>query len=219
MLRVVTFATPEFSNAASLLRHGAMHDLGAASFREYGPADVDAWLLSAGLSPGDRGHGWYAWKAHVIRRALADAADGDRVLWLDSTCLPETLAPGGLAPRAAVHLFALAGGPSTLRQVCESGAVGDIMSAALAQPWQPALRRNAPAALALMVALLAAGCADEQEAEEEKKRAAFKDEDAYDSEEERKKKKAEAANQPAPSCAPRTPGQPVAAATQPGVRR
>ena len=65
--------------------------------------------------------------------------------------------------------FALAGGPSTLRQVCDSGAVGDMMRAALAQPWQPALRRNAPAALALMVALLAAGCADEQEAEEEKK--------------------------------------------------
>jgi hypothetical protein len=129
MLRVVTFATPEFSNAASLLRHGAMHDLGAASFREYGPADVDAWLLSAGLSPGDRGHGWYAWKAHVIRRALADAADGDRVLWLDSTCLPETLAPGGLAPRAAVHLFALAGGPYPLSAWtsprCLAGLGGD----------------------------------------------------------------------------------------------
>ena len=65
--------------------------------------------------------------------------------------------------------FALAGGPSALRQVCQSGAVGEMMRAALAQPWQPALRRNAPAALALMVALLAAGCADEQEAKEAKK--------------------------------------------------
>ena len=65
--------------------------------------------------------------------------------------------------------FALAGGSSTLRQVCESGAVGDILRAALAQPWQPALRRNAPAALALITALLAAGCANEEEAEEAKK--------------------------------------------------
>lgn len=114
MLRVVTFATPEFSNAAALLRHAAVRDLGACAFAEYGPADVDAWLLSAGLSPGDRGHGWYAWKAHVIRRALAEAADGDRVLYLDSTCLPA--AGELLTPLAPVHLFALAGGPYPLRE-------------------------------------------------------------------------------------------------------
>jgi hypothetical protein len=128
MLRVVTFATPEFSNAAALLRHAAVHDLGAGSFAEYGPADVDGWLLSVGLSPNDRGHGWWAWKAHVIRRALAAAADGDRVLWLDSTCLPE---PGDLAPRAAVHLFALSGGAYPLSAWTSPRCLAGLGGAAL----------------------------------------------------------------------------------------
>ena len=62
--------------------------------------------------------------------------------------------------------FVLAGESFLLRQVCERGGVGDMMRAALAQPWQPALRRNAPTALALIMALLAAGCADGREEEE-----------------------------------------------------
>ena len=71
--------------------------------------------------------------------------------------------------------FALAGGARTLRQVCASGAVGEMLLFALEQPWQPALRRCAPIALALIMALLAAGCAegeDEQEKEDEGEQAA-----------------------------------------------
>lgn len=120
MLRVVTFATPDYANASRVLRHAAFRALGAARFREYTPSDVDAWLLSRGLSPSDRGHGWYAWKAHVIRRELEAAADGELVLYLDSTCLPEPFDPAAaataLTPRADVHLFALAGGEYPLRE-------------------------------------------------------------------------------------------------------
>lgn len=111
MLRVITFATPDFGNAARVLRHAAFRSLGAGRFREYTPADVDEWLLSRGLSPGDRGHGWWAWKAHVIRRELDEAADGERVLYLDATCVPDPPPDDGvLQPLADVHLFALAGG-------------------------------------------------------------------------------------------------------------
>ncbi len=111
MLRVITFATPDYSNAARVLRHAAFRALGAGRFREYAPADVDEWLLSRGLSPGDRGHGWWAWKAHVIRRELDEAADGERVLYLDAGCAPEPPPDGGdLRPLADVHLFALSGG-------------------------------------------------------------------------------------------------------------
>lgn len=130
MLRVVTFATDSHANAASLLRQSACAELRPARFRTYVPSDVDAWLLSHGLSPGDRGHGWYAWKSHVIRRELDSAAPGDSVLYLDSTIIVDSPIATLASPDKPVHLFALAGGSYPLSEWtsprCMAGLGADL---------------------------------------------------------------------------------------------
>ena len=130
MLRVVTFATDTHANAASLLRQSACAELRPARFRTYGPSDVDAWLLSHGLSPGDRGHGWYAWKSHVIRRELESAAPGDSVLYLDSTIIVDARVSTPPTPDRPVHVFALAGGSYPLGEWtsprCMKGLADDL---------------------------------------------------------------------------------------------
>ena len=88
-ITVVTFASPEYENAASLLRHSAMHVGGAARVVVHTPATVQALFdQHPHLDPRARGRGWWAWKPYIILRTLAECKGP--VVYMDSTTIVQT---------------------------------------------------------------------------------------------------------------------------------
>jgi glycosyltransferase involved in cell wall biosynthesis len=85
---VVTFASRDFEGSACYLRHSALHVGGADAVHVFGERDVAGFFdrhphLLAGRGR-ERGHGWWAWKPHLIGRVLDRVPDGDVVVWVDA---------------------------------------------------------------------------------------------------------------------------------------
>lgn len=82
----VTFATPAFRVRQWLLVRSALACGGADHVRCWNRAGLrrDGFIQRhADLFPGSTGFGWYAWKPHIILRALEEACDGDLVVYQD----------------------------------------------------------------------------------------------------------------------------------------
>ena len=83
---VICFGTPEYAGSLCALRHSALTAGGADAVTVYGPDDVTAFFEANPelLRGTPRGYGWWAWKPHLIHRALTEAADGEWVVYVDA---------------------------------------------------------------------------------------------------------------------------------------
>ena len=93
-IHVVTFATPEYANSAEVLRHSAVLNGNADTFRIYTPHDdcVERFLGASGLDGRERAFGFWGWKPAIIDDALhrPEVREGDVVLYLDTAIMVES---------------------------------------------------------------------------------------------------------------------------------
>lgn len=85
MIHHISYATPNFSQAADLLRRSAEW-FGIKGTRILGPDDETPARLRREhpeIMSQRRGAGYFLWKPHLIRDALTAAKDGDVVLYTD----------------------------------------------------------------------------------------------------------------------------------------
>lgn len=105
-ITVVTFATPEYANAAALLRHSAMHAGGAARVVVHTPATIPEYFQeNPALDPKARGYGWWAWKPYVILKTLREFKG--RVVYLDAAIIVKKSLDGLFDPQRIMSFFEL----------------------------------------------------------------------------------------------------------------
>lgn len=85
-ITVVTFATPDYENAAALLRHSAIHAGGAARVVVHTPATIARFFQeNPALDTKARGYAFWSWKPYVILETLRECKG--RVLYLDAAVI------------------------------------------------------------------------------------------------------------------------------------
>ena len=85
-LTVLTFASAEYAQSAEVLRHSALR-VGRADkvvIRTPEDPDVVAKLTGLGISPKERGCGFWAWKPFIIWQELLNVPDDGVLLYLDA---------------------------------------------------------------------------------------------------------------------------------------
>lgn len=93
-IHVITFATPDYANSAEVLRHSAVLNGNADTFRIYTPRDecVKRFLGASGLNESDRACGFWGWKSAIIAESLIDrpeVLEGDIVVYVDAAAMVE----------------------------------------------------------------------------------------------------------------------------------
>lgn len=129
----ITYATGRFLAAARLLARSAWR-YGIRTTRIYGPADrvvADLAARHPDIMGAERGGGYWLWKPHIIRDALASANDGAVVLYTDAAMV-FVADPGPLLGLAADHpvvLFEMEAMPMATwtKRDCFVGLGADIL--------------------------------------------------------------------------------------------
>jgi hypothetical protein len=86
----ITFATEAYEGSAAVLRHSALTTGEFDEFRVFDKKDIQ-WLMDTYPNhfENSRGFGFWLWKPFLIRNVLDQIADGDIVVYVDSTMVFE----------------------------------------------------------------------------------------------------------------------------------
>jgi len=84
-VRLITFATREFArSAAELAQSAARFGLAATIYTPASPEIAELVRAHPDIARSSRGAGYWLWKPWLLRHALANAPDGDVVLYADA---------------------------------------------------------------------------------------------------------------------------------------
>lgn len=125
---VCSFGTAAYAGALDRLRHAALVHGRADAVFLYNETDVaDFFAANPGhLAPGNRGHGWWAWKPYVILKTFESLADGDTLVYCDA-CVDVLRPLRGILPHDIdIGLFGLGGRGHTIKNWTHAKALKDM---------------------------------------------------------------------------------------------
>ena len=139
-LTLITFATREYAGSAERLRHSAVGVGGCDAAVIFAPKDVQAHLEKVFGADGipAMGHGCWAWKPHLVVKALAGMQQGEWLVWADAGMrVVRALKPVPLSASPAQFVLAAAvpgetvGSRTTASLLREGEAGAPMVNAAL----------------------------------------------------------------------------------------
>lgn len=127
-LALCSFGTAAFAGALDRLRHAALTNGGADAVFLYGDKDVEDFFQAHPdhLAPGNRGHGWWAWKPYLILKTFDALAEGDTLVYCDA-CVDVLRPLRDLLPQGVdVGLFGLGGRGHAIKKWTHARALKDM---------------------------------------------------------------------------------------------